>query len=479
MPGSSGRRMTALIGATRPFKLAKSSTSDTHDFYEKLTRPRRRGQLAKDSSLAAKFQSPRGLNLPLSPIRRIMPADKRPTCLVISQVYPPDPAAVGQHMYDAAVMLAERGFRVVVYTASRGYDDASIKYPSRENLQGVDVRRLPFSSFGKKSIKVRLMAQGLFLLQVMFYGLFVGRMDRIVVSTSPPMAAIAAIFIRFFRRVPITFWAMDINPDQIVAMGQAEEGSLPVKIFEMINRAILKRARGVVALDPYMAERLERKEPVGDRMAIIPPWSHNSDSDPVDHAENPFRKEHGLENKFVIMYSGNISEAHPITTILEAAKRLQDVPEIVFLFIGGGNGKKQIEKFIDEEGTTNIKTLHFQPMDMIRYSLSAADIHLVAMGEEMVGIVHPCKVYGAMAVARPILLLGPRESHVGVILDKHDIGWQVDHGDVDQAEKLLRQLPETDPAELTRRGSLARQIIVDQLGLESPCKRFCDVVEWN
>ena len=78
---------------------------------------------------------------------------------------------------------------------------------------------------------------------------------------------------------------------------------------------------------------------------------------------------------------------------------------MVFLFIGGGNGKKQIDDFIEREHVENVRTLPYQPLDQIKYSLSAADVHLVAMGSEMVGIVHPCKVYGAMAVARPILLL--------------------------------------------------------------------------
>lgn len=401
------------------------------------------------------------------------------TVLVISQVYVPDPASVGQHMHDAAAELARRGYRVVVYAASRGYDDPSRKYPARETLDGVTVRRLPFSSFGKKSIKVRLLGQSLFLLQVMLRGLFTRGLDRIVVSTSPPMASVAAVFIRFFRRVPITFWAMDINPDQIVAMGQTREGSLIVRVFDAINHAILRRARGVVALDRFMAARLEAKTPIGDRMAIMPPWPHESHLEPVAHEDNPFRQEHGLEGKFVIMYSGNISPAHPVTTILEAAKQMQDDHRIVFLFIGGGNGKKRIDDFIAQEQLSNVRTLPYQPLDQIKYSLSAGDLHLVAMGTEMVGIVHPCKVYGAMTVARPVLLLGPMESHVGELLKQHDIGWQVDHGDVDQATALIRQIAATDAPTLAEYGGRAREGVLKQLSMKALCGQFCDVVEWS
>ncbi len=382
-------------------------------------------------------------------------------------------------MHDAAAELARRGYRVVVYAASRGYDDPSRKYPRRETLDGVTIRRLPLSSFGKKSIKVRLLGQSLFLLQVLFRGLFTRRLDRILVSTSPPMASTAAVFIRFFRRVPITFWAMDINPDQIVAMGQTSQGSLIVRVFDAINRAILNRARGVVALDRFMAARLEAKIPIGDRMAIMPPWPHESHLEPVEHADNPFRKEHGLGDKFVLMYSGNISPAHPVTTILEAARRMQDDPRIVFLFIGGGNGKKRIDEFIQREQVSNVRTLPYQPLDKIKYSLSAGDVHLVAMGTEMVGIVHPCKVYGAMTVARPILLLGPMESHVGELLKQHAIGWQVDHDDIAGAEECIRRMAAASPDELADKGRLGRKIIQQQLSMKSLCNQFCDVVEWD
>jgi hypothetical protein len=72
----------------------------------------------------------------------------RSTLLILSQVYPPDAASVGQHMADVASSMAARGHRAVVLTADRGYDDPAQRFPRREWLGGAEVRRLPFSSFG-------------------------------------------------------------------------------------------------------------------------------------------------------------------------------------------------------------------------------------------------------------------------------------------------------------------------------------------
>lgn len=87
----------------------------------------------------------------------------QPTILVMSQVYPPDPTSVGQHVADTCVELVRRGYRVVVVTANRGYDDPSKKYIPRERRDGVDVRRVPFSSFGKASLPVRAAAMLAFI----------------------------------------------------------------------------------------------------------------------------------------------------------------------------------------------------------------------------------------------------------------------------------------------------------------------------
>ena len=178
------------------------------------------------------------------------------TVLVLSQVYVPDPAAVGQHVADVAAELARRGHHVRVFAASRGYEDPSVKYLSREVRDGVQVRRLAFSSFGKHSVALRLVAGMVFVLQCMLRGILVRRLGAVVVSTSPPMCSFAAVVIGAIRRVPVVYWVMDLNPDQMIALGKTAPTSVPARAFDFLNRLILRRARDVIVLDRFMADRL-------------------------------------------------------------------------------------------------------------------------------------------------------------------------------------------------------------------------------
>ncbi len=399
------------------------------------------------------------------------------TIVIFSQVFVPDPASVGQHISDVAVQMVRRGYRVRVFTANRGYDDPSVKYPAREVREGVEIRRLPFSSFGKKSIFTRVIGTASFQIQAIFRGMITGNLAGILFSTSTPLIGFAATVVKMFRAVPIAYWAMDLNPDQLIAMGKLTRDHPAAAFLESANRMILKNASLVIALDRFMAERLRPRANLRDKMVVIPPWPHETFVEPVEHETNPFRHKHDLHGKFVIMYSGNHSPSNPLDTLLEAALHFRDNPDIRFLFVGGGIGKRDVEQFIRDRGLTNAIALPYQPLSDLRYSLSAADSHVVSLGQNMVGIIHPCKVYGAMTVGRPVLYFGPRPSHISDLLENHHFGLSVQHGDVQGAIDAINQLRNTSPADRARMGRDAQQVLATSLSQQILCGRLCDGLE--
>lgn len=395
------------------------------------------------------------------------------TLLILSQVYVPDPASVGQHMADVAAEMVRRGWRVIVLTSRNGYDDPVVSYSRRETRDGVDIRRLRWCSFGKQSIAIRLVGGLSFVLQAIWSSLWLGTIEVVLVSTSPPMASIAALMVGRAKGALLKYWVMDLNPDQIVALGRLKRRALAVRLFDWLNRLILAAATDVIVLDRFMATRVNAKHDVSNRLSIIPPWPLDDYLEPVPHAVNPFRSAHELDGKVVVMYSGNHGPSNPFHTVLEAAARLQHETRLVFMFIGGGVGKREVESL----GLPNIRSLPYQPLETLRFSLSAADIHLVTLGDEMVGIVHPCKVYGAMAVGRAVLLLGPAQSHIGDLLEREPIGWMFRHGDVDGVVQFLLEFIRIPSEERKRYGVRARAMITTRLSKDLLCNCFCDVVE--
>jgi hypothetical protein len=194
------------------------------------------------------------------------------TLLIVSQTFVPDPASVGQHVADVAIEMARRGHAVRVLTSARGYENPEMRYLPRENLHGVDVRRLSLASFGKDSILTSVIGTTAFMAQIFFRALFTPNLGGIFFSTSPPLVGLVGTTVAMIRRVPSVYWAMDLNPDQLIALKKIGPRSIVARVLEAVNRWILWRADLIIALDRFMAERLEQRDPkLRDKMFVLPP----------------------------------------------------------------------------------------------------------------------------------------------------------------------------------------------------------------
>src|SRR5262249_42214710 len=142
----------------------------------------------------------------------------------------------------------------------------------------------------------------------------------------------------------------------------------------------LKRAQANVVVGRLMAERVKSFGAPPERVHVIPNWADDDNLFPVAHADNPLRREWGLEGSFVVGYSGNLGRAHEFETVLSGAERLCTHPDIIFLFIGGGHHFDQLMQAVWERGLQQMfRFIPYQTQEMLRYSLSVPDVHLVSL----------------------------------------------------------------------------------------------------
>jgi glycosyltransferase involved in cell wall biosynthesis len=329
----------------------------------------------------------------------------------LNQCFYPDVAATGQLLTDVAVALAERGHEVTVITGSRGYDNPQIRFAKRERWQGVDVVRLPSSAFGKKARWRRALDFATLLIVYALRLTITPRQDVVVALTSPPLIAFVASLFAQVKGERFVYWIMDLNPDEALAAGWLREDKLITRLLDGFQNFALRRAQPVVALDRFMHARIASKGISPERLEVVRLWPH--DAVAFDQSgRRSFRLKHQLDEKFVVMYAGNHSPCHPLETLLKAADQLRDQTGIVFCFVGGGSETGTVKQFAAARSLENILCLPYQPREELAASLSAADLHVVVMGEPFVGIVHPCKIYNVLRVASPFLYIGPAESHV-------------------------------------------------------------------
>lgn len=363
--------------------------------------------------------------------------------LLLNQTFHPDVVATAQVLSDFAVGLVERGHHVTAFASRRAYDNSAMRFASRENWRGVEVHRLSATSFGKGAKWKRAADFGSFSAACTLRLLTTSRYDAVVALTSPPLVSYLAAWFCRLRGAKLFYWVMDLNPDEALAAGWLREGSLPTRALEVMSRFSLRQSHRIIALDRFMRDRIVAKGIPAGRVAVIPPWAHDEAVHFDAAGRDKFRARHGLTDKFVIMYSGNHSPVHPLTTLMEAARQLADDPRFAFCFVGGGSEHPKVKRFAEQHGLKNILCLPYQPLAELAGSLSAADLHTVVLGEPFVGMIHPCKIYNILTVGAPVLYVGPEPSHLADILagmagSPHTA--RVAHGRPDGAVAQIRRI---------------------------------------
>lgn len=387
--------------------------------------------------------------------------------LLLNQCFYPDVVSTAQHLTDLATALSSRGHDVTVVASDRGYDDPAQRFPRREHWNDIEIIRIRSLSLGKSSRWRRVFNFGSFMLLCSLRLVALGRFDVVIALTSPPLISFLAALFTKLKGGKFCFWVMDLNPDEAIAAGWLEEHSPTTRLLQKMLNYGFHCATRTIVLDRFVKERVVAKGVNAARIAIVPPWPHDDVVSYSDTGREEFRQRYGLTDKFVVMYSGNHSPCHPLDTLLHAAQHLAERSEIVFCFVGGGSEQVKVRRFASHHRLKNVRCLPYQPLRELSSSLSAADLHVVVMGEKFVGIVHPCKVYNIMSVGAPLLYIGPEPSHITDIASQHDNFFLTRHGDVEGV--LVRILEAMQLNE--------RQSVGDAFSKEMLLSQFVSLIE--
>jgi glycosyltransferase involved in cell wall biosynthesis len=220
----------------------------------------------------------------------------------------------------------------------------------------------------------------------------------------------------------------------------------------------LKNAAANVVLGNLMADKVAARGVLQDRIHVIANWSEDDEIVPVSASDNLLRRQWGLENKFVVGYSGNLGRAHEFDTVLGAAEHLRNNPDIVFLCIGGGHLLNSLAKCVQELGLGNFRFMDYQDQSVLNFSLCVPDVHWISLKPELEGLIVPSKVYGVAAAGRPLIAICAKNGEISRMVEQYQCGIVVEPGNVGALVNSILQLSK-DIALRTEMGRQARAML--------------------
>lgn len=355
--------------------------------------------------------------------------------LLLNQYYAPDEAATAQLLADVGEGFAAAGDAVTVVCGDRGYADPARRYPRRESIGGVDVRRVRGTGFGRGTTIGRLLDYATFTFAAARAAWRAPAPDRVLSLSTPPWIAWLGAWIARRRGAASVFWVMDVYPDVAVELGTLPGGSFRARLLGTFADRALAAADRVVTLDAAMADRLRAR--VDRPIEVVSNWADGDAIRPRPRDGHPLREAWDWTDRFVVMYSGNLGRAHDFETLLGAMDVLKDDRRILFAFVGDGPRRAELRAEIERRGLV-AEFRPYQPRASLGDSLTAADVHLITLKDGLVGTVAPSKLYGVLAAGRPVLYVGPAAGETPRLVDEAEIGFSIRCGDAAGLAEAIR-----------------------------------------
>jgi colanic acid biosynthesis glycosyl transferase WcaI len=403
--------------------------------------------------------------------------------LIVTQYFWPEVFRIN----DLAQGLVERGHEVTVLTGIPNYPGGAF-FPGysfyrnlREIHQGVNIIRVPLISRGDGG-GARLVLNYLsfaLLASVLAPLLCRRKYDLIFVyQLSPVTVGIPATVFKTFRQIPIFFWIQDIWPESLSATGAVKSQKILCSVKKLVS-FIYKRCDRILIQSPAFSPLIECLNISPEKISYFP----NS----VEKLYTSVASEHLVEIKaklpsgFTIMFAGNIGAAQDFPTIIGAARKLRDYPDINWVILGDGRVRTWLESEIDKyELNDKVHLLGLLPMESMPYYFSAADVMLVTLRNEPIfSLTIPSKIQSYLACGRPIVAALSGEG--GRVVVESGAGFASTPEDIDAlAESILAmyRMPKDEREMMGRRGkeyceaNFGREMLIDRL--EGWMKEMCD-----
>jgi len=381
----------------------------------------------------------------------------RPRLVLVNRYFYPDCSATAQLLTDLVEALDRRGCPMVVLTGRQRYDDPASLLPARDRFGGAEVRRLRTTRFGRASLPGRALDYASFYAAALLALLRTARRgDVLLVETDPPLISTVAWLAARLKGARLVNWCQDLFPETAAALGVGFARGQSGRLLRALRNRSLQGAALNVVLSRGMALRLRAEGVPEARIRVIHNWADGARIRPLAPEHNPLRHDWDLAGRFVLGYSGNLGRVHDAHALVALMAALEDEPDLLTLFIGAGNGYRELRDLFAGHGIANVRFRPYQPREHLGWSLTVPDLHLVSLKPACEGLVMPSKLYGILAAGRPIAFIGDPEGDAARLVREADAGLIAAPGNIAGLAEAIRAL-RADPARLAELGANARR----------------------
>ena len=401
--------------------------------------------------------------------------DSRPKVLFLNRSYWPDVEATGQLLTELCESLQLSCDVSVVAGQTNQIRDAKSGASWQEEpvRNGVRIHRVAHAQFSKSRMLLKALNYVSFVRATRRFLRSCEAPDVVVFETDPFLLPFEAQRLQRRTGCRMVGYLQDIYPDVAVALGKVPDNWMIRRLRKSLF-SVYRSCDRMVVLSEDMKRLLISGGVDGDKVDIVPNWADPEVVRPLEQSR--FRISNGLEEKFVVMYSGNLGLTQRLEEFLLAAELLHDLPRVVLVFVGQGSQRESLVNLVRQKNLTNVRFFDYQPKSELAQSLNAADLHLVPLTRELSQCLMPSKLYGILAAGRPYLTNAPADSELARLTNEYQVGITVAPGSPKAIADGIRRAA-NNASGISDMGKNARKLALSEFTREKSAEKFRAVLK--
>ncbi|MDZ8024093.1 MAG: glycosyltransferase family 4 protein [Nostoc sp. SerVER01] len=396
--------------------------------------------------------------------------------LIYSYNYHPEPIGIAPLMTELAEGLVKRGHQVRVVTAMPNYPERQIyqeyrgKWYLTEYKNGVEIQRSYVWIRPQPNLLDRVLLDASFVV-TSFVPALMGWRPDVILSTSPSLpSCVPVALLGWLRACPVILNLQDILPEAAVHVGLLKN-KLLIQLFALLEKFAYRSASKISVIADGFVENLRSKGVEADKIVQIPNWVDVNFIRPLPQENNPFRTTHNLNDKFVVLYSGNIALTQGLESVVKAASVLRHIPDITFVIVGEAKGLQRLQQECLDCGADNVLLLPFQPRKNLPEMLAAADVGLVVQKKNVISFNMPSKIQVLLASGRALVASVPDNGTAARAIRQSGGGIIVPPEDPQALAMAILDLYQ-NPEKVKTLGYKSRQYAVEQYAFEQALNQY-------
>ena len=353
---------------------------------------------------------------------------------ILCQYFYPEHVSSATLPTELALGLKDRGLEVgVVCGFPQEYiADKSEKVELDGNIEGILIKRVKYTTFNNKSKFGRIFNFFSLFISMLSKFFYLKKFKTIIVYSNPPIMPLITYVLKKMYGTKFIFVAFDVYPDNALKMNGIKSNGLIHKLMDFINNRVYSNASNIVLLGNEMKDYVLKnniaKSPINLR--VIPNWFSNEHRvGKIEVVNNEF-KEIKKNNKFIVLYSGNMGPFQDIETTLQGILNFKNQEDIFFIFSGHGSKVQYVESFLKDHGVNNSKVFGFLTGQDYTDVLSISNLCLVSLEKGIEGLGVPSKTYGYLAAGKAVLSIMSPNTDIAKDLKEYECGVNILQGDL-------------------------------------------------